>query len=146
MTTATGTFQISMTPHASNDPSSPETGRMHFEKPWAGDLTGQSQGEMLSVGTPANGTASYVVLEVFSGTLDGQHGSFAFRQSGDMHAGQVGLSYEVVPHSGSADLSGLSGELKLEMVERTHHYTLTYRLPEAAPAPVRDRESHEDTT
>lgn len=130
MSTATGTFQIRMTPHTPQEASSPDIGRMYFSKDWAGELTGHSQGEMLSVGNPASGTASYVVLEVFTGTLHGRAGSFAFRQSGDMHAGQVTLTYEVVPHSGSGDLGGLSGELKLDVIERVHHYALTYEFLE----------------
>ncbi|WP_295821077.1 DUF3224 domain-containing protein [uncultured Deinococcus sp.] len=123
---ATGTFQIRMTPHATDGAASSQIGRMHFDKDWSGDLQGHSHGEMLSVGDPASGTASYVALEVFAGTLHGQHGSFAFRQSGDLHAGQTSLTYEVVPHSGSGGLSGLSGTLTLERVDGVHHYMLTW--------------------
>ena len=143
MTTATGTFQISMTPHAANDTFSPDIGRMHFHKLWAGDLDGHSQGEMLSVGNPTSGTASYVVLEVFTGSLGGCNVTFAFRQSGDMHAGRTDLNYEVVPHSGSGDLSG---ELRMNIVEKVHHYTLTYSCSEASPvpAPAHVPESHGD--
>ncbi|THF86556.1 DUF3224 family protein [Deinococcus sp. KSM4-11] len=124
MSSATGTFQIRMNPHAPNGASSPDLGRMHFDKDWTGDLTGHSQGEMISVGDPASGTASYVVLEVFTGTLHGQRGSFAFRQVGDMHAGQVTLVYTVVPHSGSGELEGLTGTLTLTREAGVHTYTL----------------------
>ncbi|WP_207795283.1 DUF3224 domain-containing protein [Deinococcus koreensis] len=124
-----GTFQITLTPHAPAQAPSPAIGRMHFDKTWSGDLSGHSRGEMLSVGDPASGTASYVVLEVFTGTLAGRGGSFAFRQSGDMHAGQSSLTYEVVPHSGSGELSGMSGALTLNRVDGVHHYTLTWELP-----------------
>ena len=143
MTTATGTFQISMTPHAANDTSSPNIGRMHFHKRWAGDLDGHSQGEMLSVGDPTSGTASYVVLEVFTGSLGGRNVTFAFRQSDDMHAGQTDLNYQLVPHSGSGDLSG---ELKMDIVEKVHHCTLTYACSEASstPSPVDVLELNED--
>lgn len=130
MTTATGTFQIHMKPYAPQGVSSPRIGRMHFDKDWRGDLQGHSQGEMLSVGDPASGTASYVVLEMFTGTLHGRSGSFAFRQSGDMHAGQVTLTYEVVPHSGGGELTGLSGALNLDIIEKVHHYEFSYELPE----------------
>ena len=127
--TAIGTFSIQMRPHDSVPQASPDIGRMHFDKQWTGDLSGHSRGEMLSVGDPASGTASYVVLEVFSGTLHGRTGIFAFRQSGDMHAGQTSLTYEVVPHSGSGELNGLSGSLTLNRVEGVHHYTLTWERP-----------------
>ncbi|GHF41680.1 expansin (peptidoglycan-binding protein) [Deinococcus metalli] len=130
---AHGTFSIRMTPHAPQEASSPDIGRLHFDKDWAGDLEGRSQGEMLSFGNPAGGTASYVVLEVFTGSLHGRAGAFAFRQVGDMHAGEVTLTYEVVPHSGSGDLRGLGGTLTLTREGGAHVYVLDHTLPEATP-------------
>lgn len=130
---ASGTFQITMTPHPPAETSSPDIGRMHFDKTWSGDLVGHSRGEMLSVGDPASGTAAYVVLEVFSGNLGGRAGTFAFRQSGDMHAGQTSLIYEIVPQSGSGELSGISGSLTLNRVEGVHHYELSALLAEVHP-------------
>lgn len=131
--TASGTFSIQMRPHDSVPQA--RIGRMHFDKQWTGDLSGSSQGEMLSVGDPASGTASYVVLEVFTGTLAGRGGAFAFRQSGDMHAGRISLTYEIVPHSGGGDLSGISGSLTLKRVETVHHYELRY-TPQPPEAPL----------
>lgn len=127
--TATGTFQVSMQPHAPAEASSPQIGRMHFSKSWEGDLHGSSQGEMLSVGDPSSGTAAYTVMEVFSGTLAGRQGTFAFHQFGTMDSGAVSLLYEIVPHSGSGDLTGISGRLSLSVVEKVHQYELNYDLP-----------------
>lgn len=125
--TARGTFQIKMQPE---EATSPQLGRMSFTKAWEGDLSGTSTGELLSVGDPKSGTAAYTVLEVFEGELGGRRGSFAFHQYGTMHAGQTTLRYETVPASGSGDLAGISGKLQLDMVEKVHHYTLSYDLPE----------------
>lgn len=126
--TAKGTFQIKMQPHAPEGASSTEISRMYFHKTWEGALNGVSQGEFLSVGDPASGTAAYTVIEVFSGTLAGRQGTFAFHQYGTMHSGAVSLLYETVPHSGSGELNGITGKLALEVVEKVHHYTLTYEL------------------
>ena len=63
---------------------SPSLGRMTFDKTWEGGLDGESLGEMLSVGDPSSGAAAYTVLEVFTGTLGGRWGRFAFHQYGTM--------------------------------------------------------------
>lgn len=125
--TAKGTFQIGMRP---GEASSPHLGRMTFDKTWDGDLRGESVGEMLSIGDPKSGTAAYTVLEVLNGTLGGRHGSFAFHQYGTILAGQLALTYEIVPGSGSGELTGITGELKLTVVDRVHCYELEYRFPE----------------
>ncbi|GAA5503941.1 hypothetical protein Dxin01_03709 [Deinococcus xinjiangensis] len=127
--TAKGTFQIKMWPHAPAEQSSPELGRMSFDKVWAGDLSGSSKGEMLSVGDPKSGTAAYTVLEVFKGSLDGRGGSFAFHQYGTLISGQSALLYQIVPASGGGELAGITGELKLDVIEGVHHYALSYELP-----------------
>lgn len=124
---AKGTFQIGMRPA---EASSPHLGRMTFDKTWDGDLRGESVGEMLSIGDPKSGTAAYTVLEVLNGTLGGRGGSFAFHQYGTMLAGQLALTYEIVPGSGSGELTGITGELKLTVVDRVHCYELEYRFPE----------------
>lgn len=123
--TAGGTFQIKLKPAGS---SSPQLGRMTFDKTWDGDLKGESTGEMLSVGDPSSGTAAYTVLEVFQGELGGRQGGFAFHQFGTMHAGSISLLYEIVPHSGSGELAGISGTLALNVVDKVHHYELKYEL------------------
>lgn len=125
--TARGTFQISMKPAES---SSAQLGRMTFEKTWAGVLNGQSQGEMLSVGDPQSGTAAYTVLEVFTGTLDGRRGGFAFHQYGTLVGGEASLLYEIVPASGSGELAGITGQLGLKVIDQVHHYELKYALPD----------------
>lgn len=128
--TATGTFQIKMQPHAPTAATGPPIGRMFFGKTWEGELQGTSQGEMLSVGDPASGTAAYTVMEVFTGTLAGRQGGFAFHQFGTMHGGSISLLYEIVPHSGSGELAGIKGALTLTVVEKVHGYSLKYALPD----------------
>lgn len=123
--TAKGTFQIKMQPQ---DSTSPQVGRMSFTKTWEGDLSGTGTGELLSVGDPKSGTAAYTVLEVFGGELSGRRGSFAFHQYGTMQAGQTTLRYDIVPASGSGELAGISGQLQLDIVDKVHHYTLSYDL------------------
>lgn len=105
------TFEIEITP--GEEPLLPGTGRFDFAKRWVGDIVGTSQGIMISAGSPAEGTAGYVAMEVFEGTIGGRRGSVAFEQLGTMDAGGQGLRYLIVPGSGTGELDGLIGVLNL---------------------------------
>jgi hypothetical protein len=67
-------------------------------------------------------------MEHVTGTMGGMMGSFALQHAGTMHDGASHLSIGIVPGSGTGDLAGISGKLKLEIVGRTHHYELEYTL------------------
>src|SRR5947207_471710 len=109
---ATGTFEIKMTPQ--DDKSTDKSlGRMTIEKQWHGDLEGTSRGQMLTGGDIAKGSAGYVAIEKFTGTLKGQKGSFIFQHSATMTRGEGQLTIKVVPDSGTDQLSGLTGILKI---------------------------------
>lgn len=62
---------------------------------------------------PQTGTAGDVAIEAFAGILAGNEGAFAFRQCGSMHDSQQLLTYEMVPGSGTRDLAGLTGTVRL---------------------------------
>ncbi len=108
--TIRASFEIEITPSAG---LLPDTGRFDFDKVWTGDIKGVSRGVMLSAGDPASGTAGYVALEVFEGVIDGRRGTVAFQQSGTMDHGNQGVRYLVVPGSGTGELVGAIGVLKL---------------------------------
>lgn len=133
---ARGTFDITMKqPPAGEGVGRVSIGRMLIDKQYQGDLVGIGQGEMLSAGNPAAGSAGYVAIEHVTGTLGSLSGSFALQHSGTMHAGASDLVIGIVPGSGTGDLAGIAGGLKLSIVERQHHYVLDYRLDGAAGAP-----------
>ena len=129
MTThASGTFEVTLTPQ----PAAPEEtsiGHLLLAKQFSGDLEGHSAGQMLSLGTEVGGSAGYVALERFSGTLHGRSGSFALQHSGSMDRGTPSLSVRVVPDSGTEQLSGLTGEMTIDP-GAGHAYTFAYTLPE----------------
>ena len=125
--TATGTFTVKPRADATMQ-AVPEIGRMLLDKHWSGDLSGQSVVEMLTFMTPTQGSAVYVAIEVVQATLGGKQGAFAFFHAGVSERGEQSLTYRVVPDSGTGELAGLSGELRLEMVEKVHYYTLVYAL------------------
>lgn len=123
--TAQAQFSIELT---AGVPLLDRTDRMDFMKTWSGDLVGSSVGVMLSAGDPASGNAGYVALEVFTGSLHGRAGGFAFQQFGTMSAGTSELRYEIAPGSGMGELAEIAGVLDMDVVDGVHHATLRYTL------------------
>ena len=121
---AQGTFEVTITPQDSDD----GIGRLAIAKTWSGDLAGTGHGLMISAGDPTLGSAGYVALETFDGSLHGRAGTFAFQQLGVMHDGDQHLDYRIVPGSGTGALVGITGTLALTIDERGHTYVLTYAL------------------
>jgi hypothetical protein len=128
---AKGTFEITMkSPPAGEGAGRVSVGRMLIDKQYEGAFTGVGQGEMLSAGNPAAGSAGYVAIEHVTGTLGKLSGSFALQHAGVMHNGDSQLSISIVPGSGTGDLFGIEGTLKIDIVERKHFYQFDYALPE----------------
>ncbi|MES3024093.1 MAG: DUF3224 domain-containing protein [Pseudomonadota bacterium] len=126
---AKGSFAITMQPPpAGEGVDRVSVGRMLLDKRYTGDLVAHGQGEMLSAGNPSAGSAAYVAMEHVTGILGGREGSFALQHAGTMHGGVNDLTINVVPGSGTGALVGITGQLKLELVDRTHYYTLDYTL------------------
>lgn len=124
---ARGTFDVELTP----EPSEGTPGRMTIAKQFHGDLEGTSHGHMLTAMTTIDGSAAYVAIEEFQGTLHGRSGTFALQHSGTMTRGAQELSVRVVPDSGTGELAGIAGELTIEISDGAHSYTLDYTLPQA---------------
>lgn len=125
---ARGTFTVKKRPDDTAQ-AVPKVGRMLLDKEWSGDLAGKSVVEMLSFMTPVQGSAVYVALEVVQATLHGRRGTLAFFHAGVSERGQQSLTYQVITDSGTGELTGLSGQLQLEIVDGVHAYTLNYALP-----------------
>jgi hypothetical protein len=125
--TATGTFEIELTPGPPEIEGS--VGRFDFTKTFHGDLEATGAGVMLSCGSPQTGEAGYVAIETVRGRLGDRQGGFALQQLGMMHAGSQTLHYEVVPGSGDQGLEGIAGTFHLTIEsDGTHRYQLEYEL------------------
>lgn len=126
---ATGSVTVSMQPAAPERRSGRTTlGRMLLEKQYEGDLAASGAGEMLTAVTDTPGSASYVAIEQVSGTLGGREGSFVLHHLGTMTGGADRLVMAVVPGSGAGQLSGISGEFTLRVVDGRHLYEFDYEL------------------
>ena len=79
--TIKGEFEVNLIPQTDDEF---EAGRTTVDKKYYGDLEGIGKGQMLSVRTSVEGSAGYVVIEHFRGTLNGRSGSFSLQHSGIM--------------------------------------------------------------
>ena len=127
---AAGPFDVKRTATEAVDAGNGASfGRMRFEKRFHGDLDATSVVEMLSAGNPASGSAGYVAMEHVAGTLHGRRGSFMLQHSGTMDRGAPSLVVSVVPDSGTDELQGLRGTLRIDIAEDgAHSYTLDYAI------------------
>ncbi len=127
---ASGTFEVKLLPQSEGDAPDPTLGRMSIDKQFHGDLEGTSKGQMLTAGTSVKGSAGYVAIERVSGTLHGRNGSFILQHSGTMNRGTPQLKITVVPDSGTGQLAGISGRLRIKIEGGKHFYDFDYTLEE----------------
>jgi hypothetical protein len=128
--TATGTFDVKLTPQPVHTEAEGLLGRMSLDKQFHGDLQGGSRGEMLAISSEVAGSAGYVAMERFTGSLAGRTGTFALQHSGVMNRGAAELSIHIVPDSGTEGLQGITGTMKIIIEQGRHSYELEYTLPD----------------
>lgn len=126
----TGKFEVKLNPMDAYTQGTEgiHLARMSIDKKFYGDLQASSQGEMLSAMTPVKGSAGYVAIEQVRGSLSGKKGSFVLQHFGTMHQGRDRLVLEVVPDSGTAELSGLTGKMAITIEKGQHYYEFEYML------------------
>ncbi len=100
--TASGTFDVKLTPQAPDDTSDGAVGRMTIDKQFKGD----------------KGTFA----------LQGRTGTFALQHSGTMTRGAQSLTLTVVPDSGTGELAGISGSMKIIITGGKHFYDFDYTV------------------
>lgn len=119
---ATGPFTVKLAPlDPYNRDEGASLGRMSIDKEFTGDLAATSRGEMLTAGTTVKGSAGYVAVERVTGTLHGKRGTFALQHYATMDRGVPNLQISVVPDSGTGELEGLSGTMRIIIAEGGKH-------------------------
>ena len=127
-TRASGTFEVKLSPQVDGDAGGACLGRMLIDKRFGGDLEATSRGQMLAFRAAVEGSAGYVALEHVEGTLAGRAGGFVLQHSGTMERGAQELSVTVVPDSGTGQLEGLAGRMRIVIAEGRHSYEFDYTL------------------
>jgi len=130
-----GEFEVQLTPR---EGAAESVGRMTIDKRYRGALEAVSRGEMLTAGTTVPGSAGYVAIERVDGTLDNRAGTFILQHSATMTRGTPLLSIGVVPDSGTGELIGLVGRMKIDIEGGKHFYVFEYTLPEYGHAGERE--------
>lgn len=130
---AKGAFDVKLAPQTlalEDDGEGATRGRMSIDKRFHGDLDATSKGEMLTAMSGTQGSAGYVAIEKVTGTLGMRAGTFALQHSATMTRGTPDLRIIVVPDSGTGELAGLTGTMKIVIAEGgKHFYELEYDLP-----------------
>jgi hypothetical protein len=124
---ATGTFEVKLTPQ-DDKTSDGSMGRMTFEKQWQGEIQGTSTGQMLTGGDVKTGSAGYVAMEKFTGSVKGRKGTLIFQHSATMTSGKGDLTITVVPTSGTDELKSINGKLTIKIENGKHFYDFEYNL------------------
>lgn len=125
---AAGPFDVKMSPESGPDSA---VGRFTLTKQYHGDLEATATGEMLTAMTATKGSAGYVAIEKVTGTLAGRTGTFHLQHTGVMNRGAPSLTITVVPDSGTGELTGLTGAMRIQIApDGSHRYEFDYALAE----------------
>ena len=127
MNTARGTFDVTI---EAEPPFLEQDGiklnRNVVRKEFSGEMVGQSEAQMVAAYTATPGSAGYVAIEHFTGSVGGKPGSFVLQHHGLMDKGEAALTVTIVPDSGTGELVGISGTLEIDNGGGEHSYVLAY--------------------
>ncbi|GCD36912.1 hypothetical protein OEIGOIKO_04693 [Streptomyces chrestomyceticus JCM 4735] len=131
---ASGTFDVAdFTPAPVASPAietALPVGVATMRKQYEGQVTGGSATLFTAAFDQATGTGTYVAMESFEGTLDGQAGAFNFAHSATtLGEGRESEFFVIVPGSGKGALAGISGTGGVAVdADGTHRIWFDYEL------------------
>ena len=106
----------------------PRLTRARVTKTFTGDIEGEGQVEYLMM-YRSDGSATFVGLERFVGTISGRTGTFVLQRGGVFENGEAKESYSVIPGSATGELQGLRGDGRSAVGHGTEHpFSLNYDL------------------
>src|SRR5262245_568256 len=126
--TARGEFDVKVIPQPADDAAAGPFGRLFLDKRFHGDVEGTSKGQMMAAGTAVEGSGAYVAFELVSGTVNGKTGSFILQHRGTMRKNVPTMEVTVVPDSGTGELTGIAGTMRIVIEGGKHFYELSYTL------------------
>lgn len=106
-----------------------KTTRASIKYKYEGDMVGEAELEYLMHYTTA-GTATFVGLERFSGTLNGRNGSFVFTNTGVYNDTGTHINLEIATGSGTGELTSIHGSTSFVLASEAekYEYVLEYSL------------------
>lgn len=128
---ASGPFEVKVTPQKPDTQiaRTANLGRLTIDKRFHGDLEASAKGEMLATQSEVKGSAGYVALERVTGKLQGRSGSFVLLHAATMKRGAPESTITVVPDSGTGELAGLTGSMRIKVAaDGSHSYEFDFRI------------------
>lgn len=113
----------------SKSDSGPKLNRASVTQSYTGALTATSTIEYLMT-TFEDESSSFIGIEEIVGELEGKSGSFLLRHTGSHKNGVAKSTFEIIPHSGTGDLEGISGSGHYEATHENSDFRLFYKLEE----------------
>lgn len=114
-------------------PGGPTHSAAVVRKEFKGDLEGTSVADLIMCQSDAAilaAGAGYIASERVEGKLEGREGTFVLHHWGVSIEDTRETGGHVVPGSGTGDLEGLQGQVRISVNERGDHtLTLDYELP-----------------
>lgn len=127
MKTVRGKFEIKSSPASTDDNIKKMGGMgMSFDKVFSGFIEATSKVSMFGIMNRELKSGSYIALELIEGAVEGKKGTFILQHSCFMNKGKEEQVIKVVPDTGTGELKGLSGTMKIEIIEGQHFYNFEY--------------------
>lgn len=102
--------------------------RGSVRREFTGDIVGTSAANVM-IARGAADRLGYVATDRFTGRVGGRVGTFVFQHGGTIDRGQLTPFGYIVPGSGTGELKGLTGEVRIQFIPpATHSITLVYEL------------------
>jgi hypothetical protein len=129
MTTTTGRFDLtSWEDEPIDDGEGATLVRARNTKSFEGGIVGTSAAELLQA-VAGETAAAYVAVERVTAAVDGRKGTFVLRHSALVHGESGDMLVDVVPGSGTGELTGLTGTLTIARSDGGEHtYAFDYSL------------------
>lgn len=105
--------------------------RAKVSQAYQGAITGEGFVEFL-MSHAANGTASFVGMELIKGTVAGKSGSFVIQHVGTYDSGGACSSWSIAPGSGTGELTGITGKGSYAATSESVPMTFSYDVPNNA--------------
>ncbi len=94
---------------------------------YEGDLSGEGSVEFL-MSHAANGTASFVGIELITGILSGKTGSFIIQHIGTFDSNGACSNWMILPESGTGELTGICGDGSYAATTATVKMLFSYEI------------------
>jgi hypothetical protein len=102
--------------------------RTRVGKRFRGEIDGESTAELL-MAVAGDDAAAYAGMERVTGRVNGREGSFVYLHTATAAGGTRSASWPVVAGTGTGELAGLSGQIRIDnLPDGGHVLTLDYEL------------------